>query len=122
MRVGRCAGSGTETRQKMLVTHELGHAMARLRYGYDGNDSPLNDDYNPPAGKPAECVNVGGYDLTIRGNRVAGDHEATKIRRPQDFISSSEVNVRLFASWFFVSSALRGLRLPRTSLSRTTGS
>jgi hypothetical protein len=64
MRVGRCAGSGTETRQKMLVTHELGHAMARLRYGYDGNDSPLNDDYNPPAGKPAECVNVGGYDMT----------------------------------------------------------
>lgn len=67
IRIGRCAGSGTETRQKMLVTHELGHAMARLYYGYDGNDSPLNDNYDPPGDdddKPASCINIGGYDMT----------------------------------------------------------
>ena len=47
VRIGRCASSSSDAREKMLVTHELGHAMLRLYYGYDGDDQPRSQTYDP---------------------------------------------------------------------------
>lgn len=69
-RVGRCSGTESDAREKMIVTHELGHAMLRLYYGYDGDDGPRNQSYSPPASittdTPAQgsnCWNVSSYDM-----------------------------------------------------------
>lgn len=48
-RIGRCAGTTSDAREKMIVTHEQGHAMLRLFYGYDGDDAPRSQTYQPPA-------------------------------------------------------------------------
>lgn len=70
VRVGRCASTASDAREKMIVTHELGHAMLRLYYGYDGDDAPRSQTYNPPgsitsANPPqgSDCWNVSSYDM-----------------------------------------------------------
>jgi hypothetical protein len=65
IRIGRCNPGDPDTREKMLITHELGHAIARLHFGYDGDDIlPTGDqEYVPPVGTPAACVNVGSYGM-----------------------------------------------------------
>lgn len=46
IRIGRCVGNITsDTREKMLITHEMGHAMLRLHYGYDGDESPRDQNW-----------------------------------------------------------------------------
>ena len=54
----------------MIVTHELGHAMLRLYYGFDGDDQPRSQTFSPPASVPAfsppqgsNCINVASYDM-----------------------------------------------------------
>ena len=54
----------------MLITHELGHAMLRTYYGYDGDDSPRNQEYEPPAWvtnasppQGSDCWNIDSYDM-----------------------------------------------------------
>jgi hypothetical protein len=72
VRIGRCASTSSDAREKMIVTHELGHAMLRLYYGYDGDDQPRSQTYQPPidgsisvAGPPqgSDCWNVASYDM-----------------------------------------------------------
>ena len=70
VRVGRCASTASDAREKMLVTHEIGHAMLRLYYGYDGDDSPRSQTWNPPAWvntssppQGTDCINVSSYDM-----------------------------------------------------------
>ena len=46
-RIGRCGSPSTDTREKMMVTHEMGHAMLRMHYGYDGDDGPRDQDWDP---------------------------------------------------------------------------
>jgi hypothetical protein len=71
-RVGRCASTASDAREKMIVTHEQGHAMLRLFYGYDGDDQPRSQTFQPPtdgsiwAGTPpqgSDCWNVSSYDM-----------------------------------------------------------
>jgi len=77
IKIGHCDTTDqTESRKKMLVTHELGHAMARLYYGHDGAESPYM--YYVPFGFDEtdpnydECVNTLGYDLTsLEANSLA---------------------------------------------------
>jgi hypothetical protein len=78
IKIGHCDTTDqTESRKKMLVTHELGHAMARLYYGHDGAESPLYAYYVPfdfDATDPNydECVNTLGYNLTsLEANSLA---------------------------------------------------
>jgi hypothetical protein len=59
-RVGRCAGTASDAREKMIVTHELGHAMLRLYYGYDGDDQPRNQNYQPPGSVTSALPLQGG--------------------------------------------------------------
>lgn len=68
IQIGQCAATTSDAREKMMVTHELGHAMLRLFYGYDGDDAPRNQTYAAPAGinnaTPAQgngCLNQAGY-------------------------------------------------------------
>ncbi|MGH9239567.1 MAG: hypothetical protein ACRD3G_16115 [Vicinamibacterales bacterium] len=70
LRIGRCAGTSTDARQKMIVTHEMGHAMLRLYYGFDGDDQPRDQGYDPPASIPTgappqgtNCINEAKYDM-----------------------------------------------------------
>lgn len=69
-RVGRCASSASDAREKMLVTHELGHALLRLYYGYDGDDQPRNQTYTPSSSittasppQGSSCWNVSSYGM-----------------------------------------------------------
>ena len=78
IKIGHCDTTDqTESRKKMLVTHELGHAMARLYYGHDGAESPLYAYYVPFEFDETdpnydECVNTLGYDLTsLEANSLA---------------------------------------------------
>lgn len=65
IRIGRCNPGDPDTREKMMITHELGHAIGRLHYGYDGDDllPSASEEYLPPAGTPAACVNNGSYGM-----------------------------------------------------------
>jgi len=70
IRIGRCASTASDAREKMLVTHELGHTLLRLYYGYDGDDSPRSQTYQPPATvtmadppQGSDCWNVSSYDM-----------------------------------------------------------
>ncbi len=70
LRIGRCAGTTSDAREKMLVTHELGHAMLRLYYGYDGDDNPRDQTWDPPGWvntssppQGSDCINVDRYDM-----------------------------------------------------------
>lgn len=70
IRIGRCASTSSDAREKMLVTHEQGHAMLRMYYGFDGDDAPRNDDYSPPntitttdPPQGSDCWNVSSYDM-----------------------------------------------------------
>ena len=70
IRIGRCASSSSDAREKMIVTHELGHAMLRLYYGHDGDDEPRSQTFSPPAFIPAcsppqgpGCINVSSYSM-----------------------------------------------------------
>lgn len=70
IRIGRCASSSSDAREKMIVTHELGHALLRLYYGHDGDDQPRSQTFPPPASVPAfsppqgsNCINVDSYDM-----------------------------------------------------------
>ncbi|MBX2797955.1 MAG: hypothetical protein KTR31_09810 [Myxococcales bacterium] len=47
LRIGRCADPATDTREKMLITHEMGHAMLRMHYGYDGDEQPRSQNWDP---------------------------------------------------------------------------
>ena len=78
IKIGHCDTTDqTESRKKMLVTHELGHSMARLYYGHDGAESPIYSYYVPfgfdeTDPNYAECVNTLGYDLTsLEANSLA---------------------------------------------------
>ena len=78
IKIGHCDTTDqTESRKKMLVTHELGHAMARLYYGHDGAESPLYAyyvpfDFDETDPNYDECVNTLGYDLTsLEANSLA---------------------------------------------------
>ena len=78
IKIGHCGTTDqTESRKKMLVTHELGHAMARLYYGHDGAESPLYMYYVPFGFDETdpnydECVNTLGYNLTsLEANSLA---------------------------------------------------
>ena len=71
IRIGRCAGTSSDAREKMLVTHEQGHAMLRMYYGFDGDDAPRDQTYQPPntitnATPPqgSNCWNVSSYDMS----------------------------------------------------------
>jgi hypothetical protein len=70
IRIGRCASTSSDAREKMIVTHELGHAMLRLYYGHDGDDLPRSQTFSPPASIPAfsppqgsSCINVSSYSM-----------------------------------------------------------
>ncbi|HKI00951.1 MAG TPA: hypothetical protein VKK31_03125 [Thermoanaerobaculia bacterium] len=70
VRIGRCASTSSDAREKMLVTHEQGHAMLRMYYGFDGDDAPRDQGYTPPNGiNPAappqgsSCWNVSSYGM-----------------------------------------------------------
>lgn len=70
IRIGRCASTSSDAREKMLVTHEQGHALLRLYYGFDGDDAPRSQTYQPPntitnADPPSgsDCWNVSSYDM-----------------------------------------------------------
>ena len=64
IRIGRCNDqTKTDTREKMIITHELGHALARLYYGFDGDDAPRNQFYSPGLLVPAQCRNVSSYGM-----------------------------------------------------------
>lgn len=61
--IGRCTGTASDAREKMMVTHELGHAFLRLYYGFDGDDRPRSQTYQPPSRTPRACVNVDSYGM-----------------------------------------------------------
>jgi len=64
IRIGRCAdATNSDAREKMIITHELGHALARLYYGYNGDDQPRNQTYNPPGTPGNGCENVSSYGM-----------------------------------------------------------
>ena len=64
LRIGRCNDqTKTDTRQKMIVTHELGHALARLYYGFNGDDKPKDKYYDPGSSVPGHCKNVSKYSI-----------------------------------------------------------
>jgi hypothetical protein len=70
IRIGRCASSSSDAREKMIITHELGHAMLRLYYGHDGDDQPRSQTFPPPAFIPAfsppqgsSCINAASYGM-----------------------------------------------------------
>lgn len=65
IRIGRCSPGDPDSREKMIITHEMGHAMLRMYYGYDGDDllPTSQQEYVPRAGTPSACVNVGSYGM-----------------------------------------------------------
>jgi hypothetical protein len=96
IRIGRCASSSSDAREKMIVTHELGHAMLRLYYGYDGDDQPRSQTFDPPASVPASsppqgssCINVSSYGM----NSLEWNSQAFK-EAFADFYSAKVWNVK----------------------------
>lgn len=70
IQIGRCASTSSDAREKMMVTHEQGHTMLRLYYGFDGDDAPRNQTYSPPntitTDAPPQgpsCWNINSYTM-----------------------------------------------------------
>jgi hypothetical protein len=97
-RIGRCSSTASDAREKMIVTHELGHAMLRLYYGFNGDDAPRNQSYQPPvdgtinAASPPQgssCFNVNSYGM----NSLEWNSQAFK-EAYADFYSAKVWNVK----------------------------
>lgn len=95
IQIGRCASTSSDAREKMMVTHEQGHAMLRLNYGFDGDDAPRNDDYSPPntittdvPPQGTSCWNINSYGM----NSLEWNSQAFK-EAFADFYSSRVWNV-----------------------------
>jgi hypothetical protein len=96
LQIGRCASTASDAREKMIVTHELGHAMLRLYYGSDGDDTPRNQGYDPPAGieddappQGGSCINISSYGM----NSLEWNSQAFK-EAFADFYSAKVWNVK----------------------------
>lgn len=96
IRIGRCASTSSDAREKMLVTHEQGHAMLRMYYGYDGDDAPRSQGYAPPNTITTDapplgtnCWNASSYDM----NSLEWNSQAFK-EAFADFYSSRVWNAK----------------------------
>jgi len=97
LRIGRCASTNSDAREKMIVTHEMGHAMLRLYYGYDGDEQPRDQTFEPPLlallipapPQGSGCVNVSSYGM----NSLEWNSQAFK-EAFADFYSSKVWNLK----------------------------
>lgn len=71
--LANCTGGGQLSRQKSIISHELGHAIVALYYGAHtgalNGDEPSSTDYNKDQqdGETGSCVSVAdGYTITSK--------------------------------------------------------
>jgi hypothetical protein len=90
-RIGRCASTSSDTREKMIISHELGHAVMRLSYGRDGDESPRSQTFSLPPPLPADptCTNVASYGM----NSLEFDSQVFK-ESFADFYSARVWNIK----------------------------